>query len=127
MNFDIDIDGLDKEFNEEENRVKDQVRMILKRGGEVYQGTSRRNGSYNDVKGNLRNANGYGIAEKGSLNEVVADQNETVVGLAEQDLSGDMSLILANGMDYASFVEAKGYDVASSGHLAAEREIRKFL
>lgn len=127
MNFDIDINELDREFNEEENRVKGQVKMVMQRAGETYVATSREKGSYHDVTGNLRNANGYAIAEKGKLEEVVSNRPETNQGINQQDLSGDISLILANGMDYATHVEAKGYDVASSGHLAAERVVRRFL
>lgn len=125
MNLDIDISMLDSEFREEENRLKRLVKATFQRAGDTYVAMSRERGSYKDQTENLRNANGYQIEEDGSVIESHIDRDQTKRGFSEMGSSADMVLKAGNGMEYASYVEAKNYDVTSSGQLAAEAVVRK--
>lgn len=127
MNLNIDISDFDKQINEGQERIKNTVRAKLQRIGEIYVATSREKGSYTDQTGNLRSANGYGIVEDGVLTEVVTGRTETIEGIRQETVKADMELIVGDGMNYASSVEARGKDVSSSGFLAAEKEARKLF
>lgn len=125
MPLKIDISDLEKQFNDEINRLKRQAKLKLQRVGEVYASTAKQKGNYKDQTSNLRNANGYGIFEDGSLVDSVPGRPETEQGIKEQSVMADIELVCGNGMDYASYVQRKGYDVTDSGQLAAESEARK--
>jgi hypothetical protein len=70
-------------------------------------------GTYKDVTGNLRNSIGYFIFHNGAL--VKEDSNiVTNKSIVEQQVKPDgFQLIGIAGMDYASYVESKGYNVIS--------------
>lgn len=125
MPLNIDISDLEKQYNDEVNRLKRQTKLKLQRVGEVYTSTAKEKGSYKDQTSNLRNANGYGIKEDGSLTEVSSGRPETEQGIKGQPVKAEIELICGNGMDYASHVQRKGYDVTDSAQLAAEAEARK--
>lgn len=127
MRLNIDISDFDKQFNDEVDRLKRQAKIGLQRVGEVYASTAKQKGSYKDQTSNLRNANGYGIFEEGSLIENVAGRPETEQGIKDQPIKADIELVCGNGMDYASSVQRKGYDVTDSGQLAAEAEAKKLF
>lgn len=125
MRLNIDISDFDKQFNDEVDRLKRQAKIALQRVGEVYASTAKESGSYKDKTGNLRNANGYGIKENGSLTDISSGRPETEQGIKRQSVKAEIELICGNGMDYASSVQRKGYDVTDSAQLAAEAEARK--
>ncbi len=125
MKMDVDISGFDREFQEEENRLRNLVKVTFQRAGDTYVAVSRERGSYKDHTKNLRNANGYQIEEDGSVVESFIERDQTKKGFNEMGSSADMELKAGNGMEYASYVEAKNYDVTSSGQLAAEAVIKK--
>lgn len=115
-----DIDDLLKAIDKTEKTIQD----AFLRAGEAYVSTARVNGSYKDRTGNLRNANSYQVFKSGQ--PVAGDVSAHTAGLFAKDPAvGDLTLVAGNGMDYASYVEAMGYDVASSGQLAAERVIEE--
>ncbi len=125
MPLNIDISDLEKQYEMEVNRLKRQAKLKLQRVGEVYASTAKEKGSYKDQTGNLRNANGYGIKENGSLTDISSGRSETERGIKGQSVKAEIELICGNGMDYASHVQRKGYDVTDSAQLAAEAEARK--
>lgn len=127
MKLDVDINGLDAECGKAIDQIKRVCKMNMHRIGEVYIQTSRDEGSYKDRTGNLRAANGYGIVENGSVVEANTGRTETLDGIKQQPVIADMECVMGNGMDYASKVEGKGYDVSSKGALAAEQEARKLF
>ncbi len=127
MPLNIDISDIEKQFNEEVNRLKRQAKLKLQRVGEVYASTAKEKGSYKDHTSNLRNANGYGIKENGSLTDISSGRPETEQGIKAQSTKAEIELICGNGMDYASYVQRKGYDVTDSAQLAAEAEARKLF
>ena len=70
-------------------------------------------GTYKDVTTNLRNSIGYFIFHNG---ELVHEKNEIVtnIGLIQNLIKPlGFQLILIVGMNYASYVESKGYNVIS--------------
>ncbi len=125
MPLNIDISDLEKQYEMEVNRLKRQAKLKLQRVGEVYASTAKQKGSYQDQTSNLRNSNGYGIFEDGSLVESNFGRLETEQGVRQQPVISDMQLTCGAGMDYASHVQRKGYDVTDSAQLAAEAEARK--
>lgn len=123
------IDGLDdieKACNRSIEEFTELTLQAMARIGEIYANTAKENGSYQNRTGNLRNSNGYGIAEDGELKTVVGNE-DFKRGLIGQDLSGDIVLVAGAVMDYASDVQRKGYDVTDSGQLAAENLARQLL
>ena len=97
---------------------------------------ARTNGSYTDQTGNLRSSVGYVVTRDGvivasSAFDIVKDGVE---GPAKgKSLAADLAagypqgyaLILVAGMEYAVYVQDKGYDVIDSGVLIADRLINK--
>jgi hypothetical protein len=70
-------------------------------------------GQYEDKTGNLRNSIGYFIFHNG---ELVHEKNEITANLSKvQDFirPTGFQMILIAGMNYASYVESKGYNVIS--------------
>ena len=91
---------------------------------------------FNDQTGNLRSSIGYVIFRDGvairSNYEQVLEGNEGVQKgqqLAEEigTQTKGLSLVVTAGMQYATYVEAKGRDVLSSAELLAQRELPKEL
>lgn len=89
----FDFSDIDEAFNQFDKELKDT--MI--EAGEIGVQYAKENGDYRDRTGTLRKSNEY---------EVEAD-----------------GLVLKNETEYASYVEAKGYDVLSGAVL----EVEKFL
>lgn len=106
--------------------MKATVRNGMRRAGEIFTASARERGSYKDQTGNLRNSNGFGIAENGSFAEVHGN-DAWVKGVKDEDITGDMVLEAGAGEFYASYVQRKGYDVTDSGQLAAENELRRLF
>lgn len=87
---------------------------------------------YQNRTGNLHNAPGACVVRNGKIvwMEVAADaahpeaQGNTERLLKRCDKSRD-GLYLADGMEYASYVRAKGYDVLDSAILYADKRIRE--
>lgn len=87
---------------------------------------------YQNRTGNLHNAPGACVVRDGEIVwiEVAADtahpeaQRNTERILKQCDKSRD-GLYLADGMEYASYVRAKGYDVLDSAILYADKRIEE--
>lgn len=81
--------------------------------------------SWNDITGNLRQSIGYGVYEAGREYIKAAAKGETdaLLGEVAAQYRDSVALVIAAGMNYASFVEAKpGKDVLASAELWARRE-----
>lgn len=140
MNLNINMSDFDKQYDEELNRIKKVCRMNMQKIGETYIATAREAGNYKDQTGNLRSSIGYSLVEDGKATVSTIHESDkgtdrkTGVATGRDFMDGlssksdtDMELIVAAGMDYASKVEGKGYDVASSGFLAAENEAKRLF
>lgn len=124
MNLDIDMDfNLDDEMDKLKGVIRTRMSLI----GETYVATSRENGNYKDRTGNLRSGNGYAIAEEGNISSVVTGRPETKAGMINEIGGAGMEVTFGNGMGYCSDVEARGYDVVSSGFLEAEKMAKKLF
>ena len=88
---------------------------------------ARDNGSYTDRTGNLRNSVGYVVLLNGkeisqsNINKLNRKQFDTIKGKYTKGLV----LIVVAGMNYAAYVEAKGYNVLSSAELMAEQILKQ--
>ena len=99
---------------------------------------ARDNGSYMDRTGNLRSSIGYVVVVDGQIvrkNVVDLVKNGTegtkeaeafLERLASEHSSG-ICLIVVAGMNYASYVEGRGYNVLTSAELLAERLVPQLL
>lgn len=94
---------------------------------------ARVNGNYQNRTGNLRNANGGCVVRGGKIVDIWVDSDgmhpdavkatENLLIYSRKEKDG---LYLSNGMDYASFVESRNYEVIlTHGLLYAERQIKK--
>ncbi len=100
---------------------------------------ARNNGNYIDRTGNLRSSIGYAVVMNGQVvqsghADKVKDGNEGVSnGLSflqeriRKAKKRGVSLIVTAGMNYAEYVEAKGYVVLSSAELKAPTLVKHLL
>jgi hypothetical protein len=81
-------------------------------------------GDYLDQTGNLRSSIGYFIAKDGVIikGQGTSESRSFASSIIRQYNSG-FSLIVVAGMEYAVYVEAKGYNVISSSELFAIAEL----
>ena len=106
--------------------------------GEQVLNQARSTNSYKDQTGNLRSSIGYVVAVDGevvqsSSFEVVKDGaggsrdgKSYALALVKQFPKGIVLIVVA-GMNYASYVSAKGYDVLDSSEVLAERLVPEIL
>lgn len=93
---------------------------------------AREQGSYTDRTGNLRSSTGYVIAVDG---EVIAragfdSKDEDGAAFAEElarTTEGKAVLVVCAGMNYATYVSARGYDVLDSAEIEARALAEKLL
>jgi hypothetical protein len=120
------------DFEDEVNRQKEELYSKILNAfiyaGEDFiknsreQGQDHAAGQYKDITGNLRNSIGYFIFQDG---RIVSDQgkmqspkelsilNEMIHSVADIIKPTGFQLIGFAGMNYASYVESKGYNVIS--------------
>ena len=121
-------------------QMRDVILHNLKYVAEEVLNTARTNGNYEDQTGNLRHSVGYIIVENGATVLASADveiksgvgANGVKMGkkyaeqLAQKYTKGIVLIVYA-GMNYASYVSAKGYDVLDSAELTAEKLVPQML
>lgn len=95
MVIDGDFSDVDKFFEDGEQEVESTIANV----GEEAVEDAKANHTYNNRTGNLEASNKY-----------------------ETDKDG---LTLSNTADYASYVEAKGFDVLSGSALRAEKKLKE--
>lgn len=88
---------------------------------------ARDNGAYTDRTGNLRNSVGYVVllnsVEKSKSN--ISALNQKLIEELKSKYPKDLVLIVVAGMNYAAYVEAKGFNVLSSAELIAKNILTK--
>lgn len=109
--------------------------------GEQCTNLARERGSYIDRTGNLRSSTGYVVIIDGEIlkrggfeivtgSETSQEKGDEIgielVNRLASEIDGN-GLIVVAGMNYASYVESKGYDVLSSSELYAKSELPKIL
>lgn len=133
-----DIDNFMKDFLKK--KENDFIR-VLKFVGEKAVNEARASGSYNDQTANLRNSTGFVIVINGKV--VSEDFTSSANGKEKTTLDGkaigrklaydlasgyqDIALIVVAGMNYASYVEARGYNVLTSAEQLANVQVPLLL
>ena len=124
-----DIKGLDNFEKEVDGAIFDEAVRILTNIGEDYINTAKsKKGKtdFTDRSDNLRNAHSYIIYNYGERIAGVIGRTETLQMFESiKDSSAKLQFIVGDGMNYASFVEGKGFDVCTSGFMMVEREVRE--
>lgn len=128
MRIEAKLTGLD----ELKGLIQSNIKEALIETGEETIEVQKRDSDYLNHTHNLRNASGYAITIDGKevTRNVPADSAHTEAEaktnktLDKVDKSGT-GLIVANGMEYASFVSSKGYDVVDSGLLHGRAILNK--
>jgi len=112
--------------------IKAAIINRLKRLGEMCLIECRTNHKYVDRTGNLTASMGYVIVDHGNIIHTAGFGGSGKEGPAEgrnlaNSLSGQFrdgyALIVVAGMNYAIYVEAKGFNVLTTSELLAERQL----
>lgn len=124
-----------------EDRLAIEVTVLINKLsyiGECALRVAREKGSYKDDTGNLRNSTGYVIAVDGQVTKRAGfdseDENKvkTEDGLAfaeelARTTEGKAVLVVCAGMNYATYVSRRGYDVLDSAEIEAKVLAEKLL
>lgn len=112
-----------------ENIIQKVINAFLELG-ERCVAQARDKGSYQDRTGNLRNSIGYVVlrdgVKVGGSNPIRQEGKKFLEELSWKYRNGIVLIIVA-GMNYATYVEARNYDVLTSAELLAERLVPKLL
>ena len=118
------VAGQVKAFQE---RLEKATVFQLQYLGEELAKYAKDNHTYTDQTGNLTNSIGYAVVKQGKIvtygGEIQPGEGaEEGLKVAQQmaaKLTNSFSLIIVAGMNYAAYVEAKGYDVILPAQLKA--------
>lgn len=132
------LSEIDRFIAEEVDRLKNAIVYNLCAIGEQVLNAARLTNSYKDQTGNLRSSIGYVVAVDGEIVQtssfdVVKKGVEGAKGGKEyamklvMDFPKGIVLIVVAGMNYASHVSAKGYDVLDSSELLADKLVPQML
>lgn len=100
---------------------------------------ARKSGRYTDQTGNLRSSIGYAILEDGKpvqksgferVKATAAEaqvQSESLITRLAATYNRGLVLVVVAGMDYAAYVEARGYNVLNSAETLAKTLVPQML
>lgn len=119
-------------------KYQEKIVRVLRYVGEKCINEAREYGSYQDRTGNLRSSIGYIVLkdgkpiEKGGFKITKSGNNgqkegEMFINKVTSQYPKGFVLVVVAGMKYASYVEARNYNVLTSAELLAEREVPKLL
>lgn len=95
--------------------------------GETFVNEARNKQTYQDRTGNLRTSIGYGIVKNNRILKKKVQGREDVLNEAVSELQqSGIYLIVFAGMEYALYVEVKGYDVLSGSRPSRSEIIQEF-
>ena len=125
MKVDIDLSGLDEFLDEVKDEIKQGMVEVAREGVEYSKAT----GNYQNHTHNLRSAPGAATVLDGEIvdmyvpsepgHEKAKEKTENLLIYGKRPKNG---IILADGMEYASYVESKGYRVIYQGALHIEKK-----
>lgn len=129
---------IDRLIEAEVERLKTALVYNLCAIGEQVLNAARLTNSYKDQTGNLRSSIGYVVSVDGEIVQmssfdVVKEGGDGAKGgkayalQLVKDFPQGIVLIVVAGMNYASYVSAKGYDVLESSELLADRLVPQML
>lgn len=119
----LGLSGLAKDTGKEIQAFKERIAIQYARLGELFVNKARESGDYQDQTTNLRNSAAYRVYIDGVIFNESKMRPETDMMFNGMKVSKGIQLVVGSGMEYASLVEGKGYDVASSGFHLVEREL----
>lgn len=116
-----------------QERVEEATIYMLKYLGEELAAYAKDLHSYTDRTGNLTNSIGYAVVRRGTIitrggGAAPGEGDDAALKAATayaRTLDGTFSLIVVAGMNYAAYVEAKGYNVILPAELRAKTEVPK--
>lgn len=122
-----------QQYIEEQLRLK--VEVLINKLSYIGEGAlriAREQGSYTDRTGNLRGSTGYVIAVDGQVTKRAGfdSKDEDGAAFAEElarTTEGKAVLVVCAGMNYATYVSARGYDVLDSAEIEAKVLAEKLL
>lgn len=132
---------IERYMDEQASRLRQVILRNLAYIGEQCLNKARSTDSYKDQTGNLRSSIGYVIVEDGKViqaSDFAPSEKGTdkakgqatgkayAAELAARFPSG-LTLLVVAGMNYATYVSAKGYDVLDSAELLADQLTDKLL
>lgn len=128
MKTDADFSGLDEFLSEAGEEIRKGMIEAAHKGVDY----AKKHGEYKNHTHNLRSAPGAAVVMDGEIvdmyvpaepgHQEARQKTENLLLYGKRPKNG---IILADGMEYASFVESKGYDVLSGGALHTEAEAQK--
>lgn len=141
---DFDLAALDRFVQEQTDKWLDSLMEKYRKAGKQFverarSKTKAADGSFGNITWNLRSSIGYLLLRDG---DVVESYFPTLQGAAEGSITGDayvrglstsnefdsgIALICVAGMEYAYYVEAKGYDVISGSSDHFDTELTSLL
>lgn len=128
-------DAISKRTMAFQQRVEEAAVFVLTALGEELVVYARENRTYTDQTGNLTNSIGYAVARGTEIvnyggqvqqGEGADAALETAMKMAET-LPNSYSLVVVAGMNYAAYVEAKGYNVIVPAELKARRDFPQVM
>lgn len=112
-----------------QQQVELAMKLLLQEFGEKLVAFAKDTHTYTDRTGNLTNSISYAIVRHKEIlyyNEVQREEANTaalkVAMKMAESLSDAYSLIVVAGMNYAAFVESRGYNVILPAELKAKQE-----
>ena len=129
---------VDAYLDEQIERIEQLIIYNLSYVGEQCLTEARNTNSYKDQTGNLRSSIGYTIVKDGRVirqsdfavvrkgSEGKSEGEQFARSLASKFPEGIVLIVVA-GMNYASYVSAKGYNVLDSAELLADRLVPSIL
>ena len=122
-----------QQYIEEQLALK--VEVLINKLSYIGEGAlriAREQGNYTDRTKNLRNSTGYVIAVDGqvTIRAGFYSKNEDGAAFAEElarTTDGKAVLVVCAGMNYATYVSRRGYDVLDSAELEAKALADKLL
>ena len=118
-----------------QKRLESATVFLLQYMGEELTRYAREQHNYTDQTGNLTNSIGYAVVRNGKIvnygGEIKSgDGAAEGLKMAQKmaaNASSSFSLIIVAGMNYAAYVEAKGYNVILPAELKAKADLPAYM
>lgn len=118
-----------------QKRLESATVFLLQFMGEELTKYAREQHNYTDQTGNLTNSIGYAVVRNGKIVNY-GGEIKSGYGAAEglkiaqkmaANASSSFSLLIVAGMNYAAYVEAKGYNVILPAELKAKADLPAYM
>lgn len=130
----FNLSNITKQIGKVESEIEEGLSSVLSYIGEQFINDARRIDTYTDDTGNLRASIGYAILNNGrrvsfvtkeTNNEAIRQSKSLVDELRSENNKGYVLIVFA-GMEYAAWVESKGYDVIT-GSAPSSKQVESDL